>query len=134
MIFFSGRTECVKSVGIQSYSGPHFPLFGRICIRSISPYSVRMWENTDQNNSKYGHFLCNDEQEFFSFKVKYDRFRNRDEQTWHLISCPQDKNFVLYTQGKASTVEEHRCEYTLTYIGLFRCLPKICDGALFKNR
>ena len=25
-------------------------------IRSISPYPVRMRENTDQNNSKYGHF------------------------------------------------------------------------------
>ena len=23
----------------------------------ISPYSVRMRENTNQNNSKYGHFL-----------------------------------------------------------------------------
>ena len=29
-------------------------------IRSISPYSVRMRENVDQNNSEYGHFLCND--------------------------------------------------------------------------
>ena len=26
-------------------------------IRSISPYSVQMRENTDQNNSEYGHFL-----------------------------------------------------------------------------
>ena len=26
-------------------------------IRSISSYSVRMRENVDQNNSKYGHFL-----------------------------------------------------------------------------
>ena len=26
-------------------------------IRSISLYSVRMRENVDQNNSKYGHFL-----------------------------------------------------------------------------
>ena len=26
-------------------------------IRSISPYSVRMRENVDQNNSEYGHFL-----------------------------------------------------------------------------
>ena len=26
-------------------------------ILSISPYSVRMWENVDQNNSDYGHFL-----------------------------------------------------------------------------
>ena len=25
-------------------------------IRSMSPYSVRMWENTDQKNSEYGHF------------------------------------------------------------------------------
>ena len=25
-------------------------------IRSIFPYSVRIWENTDQNNSEYGHF------------------------------------------------------------------------------
>ena len=23
----------------------------------ITPYSVRMWENTDQNNSEYGQFL-----------------------------------------------------------------------------
>ena len=26
-------------------------------IRGISPYSVRMKENADQNNSEYGHFL-----------------------------------------------------------------------------
>ena len=26
-------------------------------ILRISPYSVRMWDNTDQNNSEYGHFL-----------------------------------------------------------------------------
>ena len=26
-------------------------------IRSVSPYSVQMWENMDQNNSKYRHFL-----------------------------------------------------------------------------
>ena len=34
--------DCVKSVRIRSYSGP---------------YSVRMLENTDQNNSEYEHFL-----------------------------------------------------------------------------
>ena len=26
-------------------------------IRNISPYSVQMWENTNQNNSEYRHFL-----------------------------------------------------------------------------
>ena len=36
--------HCVKSV-----------LIG--VILSISPYSVQMRENTDQNNSEYGHFL-----------------------------------------------------------------------------
>ena len=37
------------------------------CIRTeygeilrISPYSVRMRENADQNNSEYGHFLRSD--------------------------------------------------------------------------
>ena len=39
------NVHCVKSVRIRSYSGP---------------YSVRMRENTDQNNSKYGHFLRSD--------------------------------------------------------------------------
>ena len=29
-------------------------------IRSISPYSVRIWENTDQKNSKYEHFSRNE--------------------------------------------------------------------------
>ena len=63
--------HCVKSVPIQSYSGPHFPafvLYGEI--RSIqselfglysnyTEYSVRMRENVDQNNSEYEHFLRN---------------------------------------------------------------------------
>ena len=46
------------------YSELFWPAFS--CIRTeygeilrISPYSVRMRENTDQNNSEYGHFLRN---------------------------------------------------------------------------
>ena len=35
---------CVKSVRIRSFSGPYFPAFGL----NISPYSVRMRENTEQ--------------------------------------------------------------------------------------
>ena len=49
----------MNSVHIQSCSGPHFSRiwteYGEI--RSISPYSVRMRENADQNNSEYSHFL-----------------------------------------------------------------------------
>ena len=49
----------MESVRIPSYFSPHFPTFGLNMERSlrISPYSVRMRENTDQNNSEYGHFL-----------------------------------------------------------------------------
>ena len=39
------HSHCVKSFQIRSYSGLYFPAFGL---------------NTDQNNSKYGHFLCSD--------------------------------------------------------------------------
>ena len=41
MLTFSVSLHCVKSIRIRSYSGP---------------YSVRMRENTDQNNSEYGLF------------------------------------------------------------------------------
>ena len=48
--------HCVKSACIWSYSGPHFPVF-RLNMESISPYSIRIRENANQNNSEYGHFL-----------------------------------------------------------------------------
>ena len=41
--FMNVVSQCIKSAPIWSYSGP---------------YSVRMRKNTDQNNSKYGYFLC----------------------------------------------------------------------------
>ena len=37
--------------------------YGEIC--SISPYSVKMRENADQNNSEYGHFSCSNENKHF---------------------------------------------------------------------
>ena len=50
--FFSvSNSHCVKSVRNRSYSGPYLEIL------RISPYSVRKRENTDQYNSKYGHFL-----------------------------------------------------------------------------
>ena len=44
-------------------------------IRSISLYSVPMRENTDQNNSKYGHFLSSVGSHFFRV-----RFSNGDNE------------------------------------------------------
>ena len=43
--------HCMKSVHIRSYSSPYFPT------RRLDTYSVALRENTDQNNSDYGHFL-----------------------------------------------------------------------------
>ena len=52
----------MKSVRIRSCSGPHFPAFGlnteRYFLSPIFVYSVRMRENMDQNNSKYGQFFA----------------------------------------------------------------------------
>ena len=47
----------MKSVRIQSYSGPYFPAFGLTTERYGVSHSFRMWENTGQNNSKYGYVL-----------------------------------------------------------------------------
>ena len=49
----------MKNLCIQSFSGPYFSAFGQNMERysvSISPYSARMWGNTDQKNSEDGHF------------------------------------------------------------------------------
>ena len=49
----------MKSVRIRSYFGLYFPAFGLNYgeILRISPYSVRMRGNADQNDYEYGHIL-----------------------------------------------------------------------------
>ena len=63
----------VKKVRIWSYSGPHFRIEYRE-IRSISPNSVRMRENADQSNPKYGHFSHSD-----SFHIDANRMKGQIE-------------------------------------------------------
>ena len=36
-----------------TYTAQNVSVFGVIL---VSPYSARIWENADQNNSEYGHF------------------------------------------------------------------------------
>ena len=66
----------VKSVRIRIFSGPYFSRipaeWGEM--RSISLYSVRIRENTDQKNSEYVHFSCS-EFSFFIFSLKYGHLR-----------------------------------------------------------
>ena len=54
----SRHWHCVKSVQIRNF---FYSVFSRIWteygeVLRISPYSVRMRENTDQKNSVFGHF------------------------------------------------------------------------------
>ena len=79
------HVHCVKSVRIWSYSGPYFNEFGL----SISPYSVRMRENTDQNNSEYGYYLHSD-REYPDFDVQVAKATTYTS-TW-VLSC----NFAAY--------------------------------------
>ena len=44
-----------ESAHIRSFSVPYSPTFELL---RISPYSVRMRENTDQKNTEYGHCTC----------------------------------------------------------------------------
>ena len=57
LVLSSPHKHCARSVRIRSYYGPHFPAF-RLNMEknSLSLYSVRMQEKTDQNNSEYRYF------------------------------------------------------------------------------
>ena len=57
--FLTSKIYYVKSVRFWSYSSPHFPAFG-LNMERYAPYSVRIWDNADQTNSEYGHFLRSD--------------------------------------------------------------------------
>ena len=58
-------------------------------IRGISPYSVRMRESLDQNNSKYGHSLCSVLQMLFVSLSKKNGL-NVDPQN------PNDKSVYIF--------------------------------------
>ena len=55
--------KCTHSELFWSIFSPIRTEYGEI--RSISLYSVRMWENADQNNSEHGHFLRSVRHRFF---------------------------------------------------------------------
>ena len=71
-------TLCEKCPYLQLF----WSVFSRIRtehgeIRSISPYLIRMRENADQNNSKYGHFLRSNNFQKCVKRYKNSYFLNR---------------------------------------------------------
>ena len=83
VIDIANAWHCVKSVRNRSYSGP-----------SISPYSIRMRENTDQNNSEYGHFLRSMILPAILFYLEiYSKFSNKI-----LINVPFNADILNFKQ------------------------------------
>ena len=62
---------------------PYSELFWSV--RSISPHSVLMRENTNQNNSEYGHFLRNEPSAYQNAK-QHSLTRCYNEQNWRWCS------------------------------------------------
>ena len=56
LFLLSHEVHCVKSVCIRSLSGLFFLAFGLNTERCISPYSVQMRENTDEEISNMDTF------------------------------------------------------------------------------
>ena len=50
-----------KSLYLELFWSVFYRIRTEYCnIFPVSPYSVRMWENTDPNNSKYGYFVSSE--------------------------------------------------------------------------
>ena len=90
-LFIFATFYFVKNVRIWSFSGSYFLLF------SISPYSVRMRENTDQKNSKYSYFSRSVHELIYSERSLPSKpmFEQRWMYTWR-------HNFHLYLSTAVS--------------------------------
>ena len=69
------RRHCVTSVRIRSFFGPDFRAFALHTERN--GVSVRMWENTNQKNSRYGHFPRSE-----SHSIWYILERRKASKNW----------------------------------------------------
>ena len=54
-LFYTVRKKCPYSEFFRSVFSSIRTEYGEM--QCTSPYSVRLWENTDQKDSEYGHFL-----------------------------------------------------------------------------
>ena len=65
-------------------------------IQSISPYSVWMWENANQSNSEYRHFVCSASQSRIFHKMSCETF-------WMLVSAHVYRTHFEFTQNLLAT-------------------------------
>ena len=85
MLVLMSVVHCLKSVRIQSYSGPHFPAFGL---------------NTNQNNSEHGHFSRSG-----AHDIDCDAFRNFIKSITHRYFS----RFLNFTNSTKSRKASQLC-------------------------
>ena len=100
---FWEKKHCVGSVLIRSFSGPYFPAFGPK--RSISPYSVRMW---DQKNSDCGHFSCSECTQENKFRIVLGYWGRDSAVVWELatLKIPRKIPWRIWTTRKPETIQK----------------------------
>ena len=69
-------------------------------IQSISPYSVRMRENTDQKNSEYGQFSCSGRYNFAQCFHKHLLYRRNFSQVYCRVAQRRIQNTVTYLRWR----------------------------------
>ena len=86
-------------------------------VRSISPYSVEMWRDTDQNNSKYGHFLLSVTylSSHFILETSFEKFVKAPQRIYLTQTCIDKNKFCLLFQGEIS-------------VGNDECIWESCDS------
>ena len=97
-------------------------------IRNISPYSLQMRENTDQNNSEYRHFLHSDKQRDFckNYREQLKIFSNLDikkvinnRSFWKTVSplfytkCSKGDKIILNENDKCVSNDDELCQFFL---------------------
>ena len=88
---------CVKIVLVRSFCGPYFRAFGLSTERyPISPYSVRIRENTDQKNSEYRNFLSSVNVSVFPNPSKYFVTNSTEQQDLGICFILGKKQMLFY--------------------------------------
>ena len=96
-------------------------------IRIISPYSVRMQENTDHNNSEYGHFFA---QCLLCLNLKMEFKISFSSTTLSLMTNTQlsKKRFLpldqLDTSKLSNKIRHFRGNYSVVKVAQFKTLLK----------
>ena len=110
------RGQCVKSIRKVSVFGAFLLLRSDLC--SISPYSVRMRENTDQKSSKYGLFSRSGQLLSIIFPKEYTNIILLFYNPLRLLPILQETFYQLYKKRFSNYTRNVTFRLTITSINL----------------